>query len=256
MVRLWIGLAVLILAQGGALAAGGEQIKWVKLEDALGRAAADGKPAVVFCATDLLTAGPIVKYVDPAFSSEAVRAFRDAFHFVKCTDLKTVKALKAASRCELIVLDPEGSEIHRVVVGSADEIVAALKAALLQYDRKPILWNAEAPPEGSDKPMIVLLFADDSPGAAAAVASLEDRRVARMHGQCVFVRIAYRKDSPEAKEWNIPRAPTLLLLGSGKEFKPKSVLERSSDRKSPREMKAFLAKGLAAIEKERKEVRR
>jgi len=250
MVRFWVGLALFVLAP-----AGGEQIKWVKLEDALGSSAGDGKPAVVFCATDVLPGGLPVKYVEPAFASEAVRAFRDEFHFVKCTDQKTAKAVKAASKCELIVLDPECSELVRKVVGSVDEIVATLKGALAQYDRKPIVWNADVPPEGSEK-MIVLLFGDDSTDAAAAVTSLEDRRVARIHEQCVFVRITYRKDSPETREWNIQRAPTLLLLGSGKEFKPKSVLERSSGRKSPREMKAFLAKGLTAIEKARKEVRR
>ncbi len=228
------------------------QVRWVKLEEALGRSAADGKPTVVFCATDLLVEGPPVKGMDPAFKAEAVRGFRDDFHFVKCADLKTVKAVRAVSRCELIVLDPERSDILRTVVKSSAEIAAALKGALAAYARRPIVWTSDAPPAESGKPLLVLYFGDESADGLAAVEALEDRRVSGLHEKCVFVRIAYRKDSAEARQWNVQGAPSFLLLDSKREFKPASVVERLWGKKTPREMRSFLGKGLAAIERGRR----
>lgn len=255
MTRVWTGLALLVAASGGILAADDEQVKWVKLEEAAAKSATDGKPLVVFCATDLIVDGPPVKGLDRAFASEAVRPFRDDFYFVKCTDMKTVKAVKAVSKCELIFLDPDGVEIHRCVVTGSAQIASALKEALTKYANKTIPWNADAPPKSGafeGKPMIVLLFADESSDVASAIASLEDRRIVKFHEKCVFVKIAYRKESPQTREWNIQRAPTLLLLDTTKDFAPKSVLERSSERKNPREMKTFLMKGLSSIERTRR----
>jgi len=97
-----------------------------------------------------------------------------------------------------------------------------------------------------------VLFGNDSDESAAAIRSLEDRRVVKYHAKCVFVRIPYQKDSPEVKAWNVVSAPTLLIMDSGKDFGPKSVVERSSERKNPREMKTFLARGVSAIEKARR----
>ena len=108
-----------------------------------------------------------------------------------------------------------------------------------------------APNQGSAS-LTVLLFASDSDETAAMTRAMEDRRVAKLHEKCSFVKIGYRKDSPEVKRWNIVSAPTVLLLDPTKDFGPKAILERSSDRKNPRELKAFLAKGLSAIEKARR----
>ena len=84
---------------------------------------------------------------------------------------------------------------------------------------------------------------------ADTIRSLEDRAVAKLHPRCSFVAMEYRKDSPDLAKWNVLAAPTLLLLDAEKEFGPKAVIERSSERKNPREVKAFLRRGLAAIDK-------
>lgn len=253
---LWAAVVLASLAFSGSLAADDEQVKWVKLDEARAKSAVGGKPVLVFCATDLVVDGPPVKGLDRAFASELVRIYKDEFHFVKCTDMKTVKAVKAVSKCELIFLDPDDSELLRVVVKSPAEIAAAMKDVLAKYANKPIQWHLDSPPARESIPegklMIVVLFGDDSDGVAAAIRSLEDRRVARVHEKCLFVKIAYRKESSETKEWKVLGAPTLLILDSTRDFGPKSVLERSSERKTPKEMKSFLVKGLGAIEKARR----
>ena len=247
--------AFLLLMLAGPLAAGDEQVKWIKLDEARALSAAGGKPVLVFCFSALLVDGPPTKGLDQAFASEMIRPQRDDFHFVKCTDMGTIKAVKATSKCELIIFDPDGAELVRVVVKSVPEIAAGMKDAMSRYAGKAVSWNPGSPPaEGASgaRPMTVLLFSDDSEAAGALVRSLEDRRVAKFHDRCVFVRIDVEKGSPEIKAWNVSCVPTLILLDHAKEFGPKAVLDRSSERRTPREMKSFLVKGLAAIEKARR----
>lgn len=249
---LWV--ALVSLALGGPLVADDDQIKWVKWEEARAKSITGGKPVLVFCMTDLIPDGPPVKGLDRAWACEPVRIYRDEFHFVKCTDLKLAKTVKATSKCEMIFLDPDEVELLRVVVKSTAEIAAAMKDVLTRYATKLISWTPNSPPAKVEgKPMTVVLFGDDSDAAvAAAVRTLEDRRVSGIHEKCVFVRIPYQRDSAEVRDWKINGAPTLLLLDSTKDFGPKSVLERASDRKTPKEMKAFLVKGLLAVEKARR----
>ena len=243
-----MGAFLLLLALSGP---GDEQVKWLKLDEARARSAAGGKPVLVWVISALVVDGPPTKGLDEAFKSEIVRVQKDDFHFVKCADMTTIKAVKATSKCELIVFDPDGDELLRAVVKSPPEIAAAMKAATARYHDKPIQWSAGAPP-ADRKPMTVVLFSDGSEAAETAARTLEDRRVVKFHERCAFVRIDYRKDAPEAKTWNVSSAPTLILLDSAKEFGPKSAVERTAERKTPREMKSFLVKGLTAIEKGRR----
>ena len=83
----------------------------------------------------------------------------------------------------------------------------------------------------------------------AVIRSLEDRTVSKIHPRCAFVSVEYRAGSEDAAKWNVLAAPTLLLLDAEKEFGPKAVLDRTSGRKTPREIRGFLRKGLAEIEK-------
>ncbi len=246
-----VALFVLILTRPGA--ADEEQVKWIKWDEARARSVATGKPVLVFCITDLLAEGPSTKGLDRAFTVETIRAQKDEFLFVKCADMTTVRAAKATSKCELILFDPDGEELLRTVVKSSADIAGAMKETLTRYSSKAIQWSLNAPPAQSfaspGKQMTVLLFANDSDEVVAAVRSLEDRRVAKLHPKCVFVRIEYRKDSPEVKTWNVIAAPTLIVLDVAKEFGPKSVVERTTERKNPKEMMTFLSRGLGAIEK-------
>lgn len=242
--RAWI----VFLALAGP---GDEQVKWLKLDEARARSATGGKPVLVWCISALLVDGPPTKGLDQAFQSEVVRVQKDDFHFVKCADMSTIKAVKATSKCELIVFDPDGDEVLRAVPKSVPEIAAAMKEATSRYSSKPIQWSVGAPPSDS-RPMTVVLVSDGSDAAEAAARTLEDRRVVKFHDRCVFVKLDYRKDAPETKVWNISSVPTVILLDHAKDFVPASVVGRSAERKTPREMKSFLVKGLSDIEKARR----
>src|SRR5579862_9412474 len=111
----WAAVAVATLSCCGLLAADEEQVKWMKLDEARAKSAATGKPVLVICMTDLLPEGPATKGIDRSFTADQIRSFRDEFWFVKCTDMATVRAVKATSKCELITFDPDGEEIHRCV---------------------------------------------------------------------------------------------------------------------------------------------
>ena len=82
----------------------------------------------VLCFTDLLPEGPPTKGIDRSFTSEPVRSQRDEFLFVKCTDMGTLKAVKATSRCEMIFFDPDGEELQRSVATGTQDIVNAMKS--------------------------------------------------------------------------------------------------------------------------------
>lgn len=245
---------VLLLALlAGSLAAQEEQVKWVKLDEARARSAATGKPVLVIVMTDLIPDGPGTKGIDRSFTSEMIRPQKDEFYFVKCCDMTTVRAVKATSKCELITFDPDGEEILRTVVKSTQEIATAMKETLVRYSPKPISWVPEAPAPVERSPggrrLNVVLFQAASDDVHATIRSLEDRSVAKLHPRCTFIAMAFRKDSPEVAAWNVLNAPTLLILDAEKPFDPKNVVARLSDKRSPREVKSFLARGLAAVEK-------
>jgi len=167
--------------------------------------------------------------------------------------MATVKAVKATSKCELIFLDPDGDELYRTVAKGTPDIANAMKAVLMNYTDRPIQWVPDPPAPAQRSPtgkkLTVVLFRNASDDVATVVRSLEDRSVAKLHPSCTFVAMDFRKDSPEVAAWNVLGAPTLLLLDAEKEFGPKSIVERTSGRKNPREVKSFLRKGLAGIEK-------
>jgi hypothetical protein len=250
MVWRWMAVAVAMLSWRGLLAADEEQVKWLKLDEARAKSAATGKPVLVICLTDLLSEGPGTKGIDRSFTTDMIRPFKDEFYFVKCTDMATVRAVKATSKCEFITYDPDGEEIHRCVTKSTADIAVAMKKTLASYCSRPITWSTEAPAPVERSPdskrLTVVLFRDD---VASLVSALEDRSVAKLQCRCTFVSIPFRKDSPEVAKWKILGAPTLLLLDAEKEFGPKSILERTGEKKNPRELRALLRRVLAAVEK-------
>ncbi|HVR85823.1 MAG TPA: hypothetical protein VMU54_16005 [Planctomycetota bacterium] len=249
----WTALAFAMLSWRGLLAADEEQVKWMKLEEARAKSAATGKPVLVICLTDLVSEGPGTKGIDRSFTTDMIRPFRDEFCFVKCTDMATVRAVKVTSKCEFVTYDPDGEEIHRCVTKSTADIAAAMKKTLASYCSRPITWSTEAPAPVERSPdgrrLTVVLFRDESEDVASLVSALEDRSVAKLHGRCTFVSIPFRKDSPDVAKWKVLGAPTLLLLDAEKEFSPKSIVERTGEKKNPRELRALLRRGLAAVEK-------
>jgi hypothetical protein len=253
--RRWIAASALwiVLPTFGLFAADEEQVRWVKLDEARAKSILTGKPVLVLCITDLLPDGPPTKGIDRSFTSELVRPQRDEFLFVKCTDMSTVKAVKATSKSEMIFFDPDGEELHRTVVKCTQDIADAMKVTLTRYANQPIRWTSEPPapversPDG--RKLTVVLFRSASEDVEGVIRSLEDRSVSKFHSRCAFVSMEYRLGSETVAKWTVVAAPTLLLLDAEKEFGPKAVLDRTSGRKTPREVRGFLRKGLAEIEK-------
>jgi hypothetical protein len=104
----WAAVSVAMLSWCGLLAADEDQVKWMKLDEARARSAATGKPVLVICMTDLVADGPGTKGIDRSFTTDMIRPFKDEFWFVKCSDMATVRAVKATSKCEFITYDPDG----------------------------------------------------------------------------------------------------------------------------------------------------
>ncbi len=246
-------LAVALLACCGTLAADEEQVRWMKYEEARVRSAATGKPTLVICMTDLVSEGPGTKGIDRSFSTDLLKPFKEEFHFVKCTDMATVRAVKVTSKCEFITFDPDGEEIVRCVTKSTADIAAAMKKTLATYTNRPIAWSSEAPAPVERGPesrkLTLVLFRDESEDVRTLISSLEDRAVAKLHCRCAFVTLPYRKDSSDVAKWKVLGAPTLFVLDAEKEFDPKSVVERIGEKKNPREVRALLRRSLAAVEK-------
>ena len=230
-----------------------EQVRWIKLDEARAKSIATGKPVLVLCFSDLLPEGPPTKGIDRSFVSEPVRAQRDEFLFVKCTDLATLKAVKATSRCEMIFFDPDGEELQRKVAACTQDIVDGMKSTLARYAHHPITWTSEPPapversPQG--RKLTVVLFRSAAEEVEGVIRALEDRSVSKFHPSCAFVSMEFRSGSEPTTKWNVVSAPTLFLLDAEKEFGPKAVLDRTSGRKTPRELRGFLRKGLAELEK-------
>lgn len=256
MTRIWLGILLLALPGAGLTAADEDQVKWVKLDEARARSLATGKPVLVLCLSDLIPDGPATKGLDRSFTSELIRPYRDEFLFVKCTDMTTIKAVQATSKCEFITFDPEGDVILRTVVKGTPDLANAMKMTLATYANQPIVWSSDPPAPvergASGKSLTVLLFKDASDEVAATIRSLEDRSVVKFHARCNFVALDFKKGSPEVAKWNVLSAPTLILLDPQKEFAPKSTLERVAEKKSPRELRSFLRKGLVTLEKSRR----
>src|SRR5258708_22957894 len=117
--------AIVILSACATLWADEEQAKWMKLDEARARSASTGKPVLVICMTDLVSEGPGTKGIDRSFSTDQLKVFKDEFHYVKCTDMATVRALKIQSKCELITLDPDVEKILRCVTRITADLAPA-----------------------------------------------------------------------------------------------------------------------------------
>jgi hypothetical protein len=256
MKQTWMGVALLALSGAGLTAADEDQVKWLKLDEARAKSIVTGKPVLVICISDLIPDGPATKGLDRSFTSELVRPQKDEFLFVKCTDMATIKAVQATSKCEFITFDPDGDVILRTVVKSTQDLANAMKTSLTTYANQPIVWSSDPPMPvergATGKVLTVLLFKDASDEVATTIHSLEDRSVVKFHSRCNFVAMEFRKGSSEVARWNVLSAPTLILLDPQKEFGPKSILERAAEKKTPRELRAFFRKGLVTLEKARR----
>ena len=74
---------------------------------------------------------------------------------------------------------------------------------------------------------------------------MEDRSIAKFHDRFHFVKTAFRRDSEEAKKYGVSQAPSFVILEPGKG----EVIEKSTGKKTAREIRAAIVKALARPEK-------
>jgi len=144
----------------------------------------------------------------------------------------------------LLVTDPDGEELARGGFGNERSLNQVLDAALKKYTDTPVSWESDAKAAAANK-LLVVGF-DDEKGEG--LKALGDKTLVKYHDRCTFVRLPYEKGSETAKLWNVSSTPMLILCDPSKEDPAKQTIERLSGKKSPRELKAAIARALKKVE--------
>jgi hypothetical protein len=176
-----------------------------------------------------------------------VKRARD-FYFVRVSEKKAAQDMKASRSPEVVFLDPDGDEIFRSNFDGGRSLEKAMAEALRKYAPREIAWSAyeakKSPIDESKRP-VLLGFFDEKKESLEELKSLEDRTIAKLHDRFHFVRAAFRRDSEEAKKYEVFQAPSFVILEPAKG----EVVEKAVGKKSVRDLKAILAKALAKLEK-------
>lgn len=228
--------------------------KWLKLEVARALAQQNGKPIVVY------TGGAIkdgttkdMKGPDEAWGDAAVRKHHESFNFVKVFNKSSGEAVGAKAKGEVIIFDPDFKEIQRTVIENAADLSTALTTALNQFGPKQINWLQYTPEDlkaarEDGKKLLVVAFWADLKESNETLKALEDVAVAKLHDKCSFIKIAFKKDSEEAKLWGAA-APTVLIVDPTKEPGLKAVIEKAAGKRDGPAFRALILKALKALEK-------
>ena len=245
--------AVLVLACLAGLGASPQQsINWMRLDQAKGLALRTGNPILVFVACDPATGssscgnGPS----DRAFGEPCIEKRKESFHFVRVVDKKMAQDLKATRCAEIIFLDCDGDEFCRSTFQDFRSLDKAMGEALQKYAPKEIAWaayDAKAGVTASEerKRLVLLGFVDEKKESAEALKALEDRQLVKYHDKFLFIRVAFKKDSEEARKWVVAQAPVLVIVDPAKGVE----VDRLSGRRSVKEIKPVFAKAMTRLEK-------
>ncbi len=179
---------------------------------------------------------------------------KNDFLFVRCADKKTAQAIGVNSPPEVIFFNPDGAEIHRQQVRDAASIEQAMTQALKIYGPKEISWTAYSDDElaaakQGNKLVVVAFASDESKDCEATLKALEHRAIAGLHEKIVFLKAPFTKDGHAEKLWGVTSAPTVLIVDPTKDVGSRAIVDRGSGKKSPKELKSMIAKGLKAVEK-------
>lgn len=179
---------------------------------------------------------------------------KNEFVFVRCGDKKTAQAIGVNSPPELIFFNPDGEEICRQQARDAASVEQAMTQALKVYGPKEISWTAYGDDElaaakQGNKLVVVAFASDESKDCEATLKALEHRAIAGLHEKITFLKAAFTKDGHAEKLWSVTSAPTILIVDPSKDAGSKAIVERASGKKSPKELKSMIVKGLKSIEK-------
>jgi hypothetical protein len=238
-----------VLAIGlGALGALDEKPAWMKLDAALQASAATGKPILVYNSSGEAGAD---EEADKIFRDPSILKRSKEFLLVCTRDPKSAERVKATARGQLVFVDADCREIHRIADGSTVEAVGvAMGEALRKYSNQTVFWTTLR--EGlleevkGRREVLVLAFRTEGKDSEETLKALEDRMVARLHDRCTFVEIPFKKDSPEALRWKVTSAPTVVVVNPARE-ESKSVVASAAGRRTAPQLKALLTKGLETL---------
>ena len=121
-----------------------------------------------------------------------------------------------------------------------------MTAARSKYVPRKIKWLRTVPKMPADsKQALLVAFVDGREDSQKTLRALQDPRVAKLHERFRFVRRSYRKGTKEMRDWNVLRAPTLIVLAPGKP----EPLGRTSEAQNPWDLKKFLKEALDKLDK-------
>ena len=245
--------AILVAA---APASAQNYVKWKKFEKSFAEAAAADKPVLVYC-------GSIVKDgttkdlgpVNRAWDGDKVRAKAGKFIFTRVTSTRTLAQIRPKSKGEVVFLEPDGTEIHRVVVSNEEDILSAMSNALAKYSPREIEWQdwtAELAAEAkTQKKLIVLAFYADSAKSTALLKLLEAASIVKYHERCLFLRIPYSKTSEQAKLWGVRAAPTILAVNPFKKQGRRAAIQNLTGTRKLPHVKLFMTKAFRSLERDK-----
>jgi len=165
---------------------------------------------------------------------------------------RTFQPVKARNPNELIFVDPDGKELYRKYAVTAEAVSAAIAEVLAKYPAREVSWGAcnDAALERAreSRKLAVIAVSDDTPGDDVALKLFEDRTVARLQDQCVFLKLKAEKDSPVLKKLGVSGGPALLFVDPSGELGSKSLLATSNGARSALQIRALLQKSLKALQ--------
>src|SRR5579862_9552091 len=218
-----LGLMGVVLAQAAGKAS------WMKLEAGKQASLATGKPMLIY--TTVEADGGTCMAVsgsDRWFSDERVSKTLDEFILVKVSDKKTFETVKARNPNELIFVDPDGKELHRKYAVNAEAVSGAIAEALAKYPAREVAWgpydDAAMERARESRKLAVIAVSEDTHVDDVALKLFEDRTVARLQDQCVFLKLKAEKESPVLKKLGVSGSPAFLFVDPSGELGPKSVV--------------------------------
>jgi hypothetical protein len=243
--------AVLALLAAGA---GPQQgVTWIKLDQAkvLATKSGNAKLIAVYVACDprtgLSSCGKNKSesaFDDPVF----LLKHKDSFYYVRVNEKKAAAELKATCNQQVLFLDGDGYEHHRVEFLDSKSLDRGMEAALDRYVSRPVTWTAydakaTATAEESRR-LLLLAFSDEKKESSELLKILEDRTLVKYHDRFLFVKIPFRRDSEEAKKWKVAQAPVLLMIDPEKG----DLLADAKLRSTPADLKSKIQAALAKAE--------
>jgi len=247
MTRLILAAAALL----GLAASPQQGINWMKLEQAKIMANSKDKLVMVYIACDPETgmSSCLAKDAEVFGDGAPLQKRLDQFYFARVTDKKIAVELKATRIREAIFIDGDGAEVHRSMFGDARSLDRAMGAAAEKYAPREISWKAYEAKETvttEDRKKLVLLgFSDEKKESVESLKALEDRQLAKYQDRFLFMKVAYKKDSEEAKKWGVSQAPTLVIVDPAKG----DVIDRIGPRKTAKDLKPLLVKALGRLDR-------